>query len=302
MTIKSLSIFLALASAGYSQGIPWSNFEWSGGSIGDKVFDRAALMVPVRLEHRPDLYWMQLDTGCNVTVVYQIPFDQLKYPVQRIEGRDDFIALSGAIGNCPFDSFPVFVWEDFGDSLGARGEHSRIGTIGPDMLAGKVLVLDYPNRRFCLADSLDGALKDLVSRASFVDLQRRNDKLFIPVRIGDLYSENFFLDTGSSMLPITTTKEMWRRLTGLQGTETSNIRIKVPSWGEAVSLVGAPVKGILTIGTLQVWNPVAYFASTGIVETDGILGNALFYDEYTIIVDLRANRFGILRNRPDGTP
>jgi len=59
------------------------------------------------------------------------------------------------------------------------------------------------------------------------------------------------------MLPITTTKEIWRRLTGLQGAEKSNIRIKVPSWGEEVSLVGAPVKGTLTIGTLKVSNPIS---------------------------------------------
>ncbi|MCX5752305.1 MAG: retropepsin-like aspartic protease, partial [Candidatus Krumholzibacteria bacterium] len=164
---------------------------------------------------------------------------------------------------------------------------------------GKVLVVDYPNKRFCLVDSLDGALEDLVSRASFVDLQRRNDKLFVPVRIGGMYSENFFLDTGASMLPITTTKALWQRLTGLRGNEKSTIRITVPSWGKEVSLVGAPVKGTLTIGTLQVSNPVAYFASTGLVETDGLLGNALFYDEYTIIIDLRENRFGILKNQLD---
>ncbi|MFA4948279.1 MAG: hypothetical protein WC674_07210 [Candidatus Krumholzibacteriia bacterium] len=297
MTIRSLITLMALASAGYSQGIPWSSFEWSGGSIGDKAFDRAALMVPVRLEHKPDVFWMQLDTGCNVTMVYQIPFDQLKYPAQRIKSRDDFIPLSGTIGNCPFSSFPVFVREDFGDSIGAMKERILIGTVGQDMLVGKVLVLDYPNRRFCLVDSLDGELEALVSRASFVDLQRRNDKLFVPVRIGDIYSENFFLDTGASMLPITTTKEIWRRLTGRQGTEKSNIRIKVPSWGKEVAIVGAPVKGTLTIGTLQVWNPIAYFESTGIVETDGLLGNALFYDEYTIIIDLMQNRFGILRNQ-----
>jgi hypothetical protein len=297
MTITLLSIFLALASAGYSQGIPWSSFDWSGGSIGDKAFDRAALMVPVRLEHKPDIYWMQLDTGCNVTMVYQTPFDQLNYRARPVEGRDDFIALSGMIGNCPFDSFPVFVREDFGDSLGEGKDHPLIGTVGPDMLVGKVLVLDYPNKRFCLTDSLDGALADLVSRASFVDLKMRNDKLFLPVRIGSVYSENFFLDTGASMLPITTTKEIWQKLTGRQGTEKSNIRIKVPSWGVEVALVGAPVKGTLTIGTLQISNPIAYFESTGLVETDGLLGNALFYDEYTIIIDLRQNRFGILRNQ-----
>jgi hypothetical protein len=74
----------------------------------------------------------------------------------------------------------------------------------------------------------------------------------------------------------------------------------VSSWGKEVALVGAPVKGTLTIGTLQVPNAIAYFESTGIVETDGFLGNALFYDEYTIIIDLRENRFGLLRNQLDG--
>jgi hypothetical protein len=34
--------------------------------------------------------------------------------------------------------------------------------------------------------------------------------------------------------------------------------------------------------------------SAGLVETDGILGNALFYDRYTIVIDLQRNRFGVL--------
>lgn len=71
------------------------------------------------------------------------------------------------------------------------------------------------------------------------------------------------------------------------------MRITVSSWGDEVGLVGAPAKGALTIGTLRIANPVAYFTSTGLVETDGILGNALFYDRYAIVIDLQRNRFGV---------
>ena len=114
---------MLLAVETCSAGVEWSQFEWIGSTIGDKTFDRAAILVPVKLKNNPKTFWMQLDTGTDVTVLYQLPFSQLKYPAQPIKGQEDFVALSGSIGNCPFDSFPVFMYKDFGDSLNDKKEH-----------------------------------------------------------------------------------------------------------------------------------------------------------------------------------
>jgi len=304
MRIILLAIFLLFAVTGCSPDIEWSQFEWRGSSIGGKTFDRAVILVPVKLKDNPKIFWMQLDTGIDVTVVYQIPFNQLNYPAQPIKGQEDFVALSGSIGNCPFDSFPVFIYKDFGDSLDNKQEYPVIGSVGQDILAGKILLLDFPKKRFYLADSLDHTLKGLLSRASFVDLKRRDNKLFVHVQIADTSSDNFFYDTGASLFPITTSKTMWQKLTGLQGDEKSNIRMSVPSWGQEAVLVGAPAKGELKLGTLRATSPMVYFDTTGMIDysqgplkADGLLGNALFYDEYTVVLDLIRNRFGILKNQ-----
>jgi len=304
MRIKLFIIFLLLAAESCSASIEWSKFEWISSTIGDKTFDRVGILVPVKLKNNPKTFWMQLDTGTDVTVVYQIPFSQLNYPVKPIKGLEDFVALSGSIGNCPFDSFPVFMYKDFGDSLNDKEEHPVIGSVGQDILVGRILVIDFPKERFCLTDSLDSAVKSLLSRASFVNLNRRDNKLFVHVQIADTSSDDFFYDTGASLFPISTSKAMWQKLTGLEGNEKNNVRMSVSSWGQEVVLIGAPVKGDLTFGTLNVPNPMVYFDTTGLItfsqepfKTDGLLGNALFYDEYTVVIDLVHNRFGILKDQ-----
>ena len=304
MKIKFIVIFLLLAVESCSAAIEWSQFEWIGSTIGDKTFDRAAILVPVKLKDNPKTFWMQLDTGTDVTIIYGIPFNQLDYPIQPMKGQEGFVALSGSIGNCPFDSFPVLIYKDFGDSLNGKEEFPVIGSVGQDILVGRILVLDFPKNRFCLTDSLDPAVKSLLSRASYVDLNRRNNKLFVHVQIADTSSDDFFFDTGSSLFPISTSKAMWQKLTGLQGNEKNVVRMSVPSWGKEAVLVGAPAKGDLNFGTLHVTNPMVYFDSTGLIDfsqwpfkTDGLLGNALFYDEYLVIIDLIQNRFGILKDK-----
>jgi hypothetical protein len=304
MRIKFFIILLLLAVESCSAGIEWSRFEWISSTIGDKTFDQVGILVPVKLKGNPKTFWMQLDTGADFTVLYQIPFNQLKYPAQPITGQEDFVALSGSIGNCPFDSFPVFMYKDFGDSINDKKEHPVIGSVGQDILVGRILVLDFPKKRFCLTDSFDTAVKSLLSRASFVNLNRRDNKLFVHVQIADTSSDDFFYDTGASLFPMTTSKAMWQKLIGLQGNEKSNIRMSVPSWGQEAVLIGAPSKGALTFGTLHVTSPIVYFDSTGLIafsqgpfKADGLLGNALFYDKYTVVIDLIHNRFGILKDK-----
>ncbi|MCX5801191.1 MAG: hypothetical protein NTX17_07390 [Candidatus Eisenbacteria bacterium] len=294
---------VGFATSDSSGDIEWSDFEWRDATIGGRTFERGAVLVPVRLKGNPKTFWMQLDTGSDVSVAYGIPLMQLECPVRPVEGQEGFVGLSGTLGSCPFDSLRFFMREDFGDSLSEKETRPVIGTIGQDFLVEKVLLLDFVKARFYLADSTDGALRRLLSRASFVDLERRNNKLFVPVQIGEVASKDFFFDTGASLFPITTSKQMWQKLTGRKGTESSNVRVRVSSWGQEVVLIGAPAKGMLRFGELQVEHPMAYFDSTGSIDfsnwpfkTDGLLGNALFYHDFTVVLDLQQNRFGILKS------
>jgi hypothetical protein len=106
--------------------------------------------------------------------------------------------------------------------------------------------------------------------------------------------------------------QRWRELTGRKGDEEDNDYLEVPAWGgEKVTLVGAKAKGILRLGDLEIEDPMIYFDShipaSGLMRllvrvgirmfrVNGIMGNAPFYDEYTVILDLRQNRFGFLKS------
>lgn len=55
MRIKLFVIIMLLVVETYSAGGELSKFEWSGSTIGDKTFDRAAILVPVKLSSMPVL-------------------------------------------------------------------------------------------------------------------------------------------------------------------------------------------------------------------------------------------------------
>lgn len=304
MKYRLFGFLLLLASTGYSREIPWSPFEWISFSIGDKTFDRAAILIPVKLTGTTRALWMQLDTGSDATMVYEIPWKQLHLTVPQAAGDSSKILLSAAIGNQWFDSLWVRMAYGFGDSLTEKEERPVIGTIGQDWLIGRILLLDFPHKRFCLLSSVESIPKEFLARASFVDLHNRNNKLFITIEVADTASNYFFFDTGSSLFQIVTTPALWKKFTGLRGDEKNIARLKVPSWGKEAILLGAPTKGPLKIGSLTVRNPTVYFDSTALndfttwpFKVDGLVGNALFYDHHTILIDLIKNRFGVLRNK-----
>jgi len=306
--LSTLAALLALAAAD-PPGVAWSPFVWWGDSLGEAPAERAVLAVPVRLRGAAGTCWMQLDTGCNITTVYGTPFAQLGCRARPVPGQEDLVLLGGAVGGCAFDSLPVFVRRGFGDSLRATGPQPLIGTVGQDLLAGRVLVMDFPDRRFCLTATPDSALRALLARASFTALEPHDGKLFVPLRVAGVPYRGFFLDTGASRFAVVATRATWRKLTGLEGSEPGTLRLRVPSWGREAVLVGAPVNGNLALGTLEVARPVAWFDSSGAVDlsagalpADGLLGNALFYDEYVMIIDRVENRFGLLRRPPGGPP
>jgi hypothetical protein len=301
MKIKFVVLFFLLATRGYSQDPQWSKFEWINYSVADMTFDKAAIVVPLTIRGAARTLWMQLDTGSDGTTVYEIPFRQLHIPAHYSTGDSSAIILSAALGNNSFDSLRLWMSKGYGDTVSEQDPRPIIGTIGLDILQGKVFILDFPHNQFCLVSSVEKIPKELLARANFVNVHNRNNKLFLSIEIADTSSDDFFFDTGSSIFPIQTTLGLWQKFTGLKGNEKNLTRLKVLSWGKEDITLGAPARGPLRIGELTVDHPMVYFDSTGLndytkwpFKTDGLIGNQVFYDHYTVIIDLINNRFGIL--------
>jgi hypothetical protein len=90
---------------------------------------------------------------------------------------------------------------NFGDSLSINASNDTlpIGTLGADGFQNKVLIIDYPNEKFAVCDSVPEAYQ-----TEFINMEFGvNRKIVIPMVLrGKSYRVTF--DNGSSMFPLVT--------------------------------------------------------------------------------------------------
>jgi hypothetical protein len=283
----------------------WINFEWSSEK------EKEALYVPVKLEFDASTYWLQLDTGCNKSFIFDVPLRQI---TGKAKLNDKYFVLNGNVGNYEFRNERFRVYRNFGEEISRSERRNEIGVLGLGFLTQRILTIDYPNERFCLCNSIGELPEELVKKTRFAGVRIRHGKLFLEeLRFRDKPLTGIILDTGSSKFTLILLRErLWRKLTGKKGNEKDNYYLEVPAWGEKkVTLVGARAKGVLKLADLEIEDPMIYYDShipaSGVMSllvrvgirifgVNGILGNAPFYDEYTVIFDLQQNRFGFLKS------
>lgn len=76
----------------------------------------------------------------------------------------------------------------------------------------------------------------------------------------------------------------------------------MPSWGKIARLKGRRADNVWKIGGLSIEKPLIFYESSGLenfdfvaINADGLVGNAVFYDNYIITLDLINNKFGIMK-------
>ena len=307
--VRSLLAVLCCACAARAQ--EWSRFEWSRQNYSGRTFEKAALMLPVRLEGVDGTYYMQLDTGLNLTVLYGTPYEEVlrrhnAFAPEKLGGAPSpqgyaRAALSARVGRLVLKDAPVVVRKDYGGSVKNQGR-PKIGSVGLDLFAERVLLLDFPARRFAILDKGEPVPADIERRASFFPVTERNGKLFVTVSHGDDPLGELFYDTGASAFTLLP-PAVWRRVTGREGPEPDNVRVAVPSWGRSFTAVGAPSLKPLRVGTFDAGRQTVYFAESPLPNVDfehypfkvgGLVGNAPFYDAHAVIIDLPRRRMGVM--------
>lgn len=262
------------------------------------IANRAAILVPVVAGGATLRF--QLDTGATVSM---IPGGAAgKFGIEHQYNREDGnwftapIDLELAGGQYP--GLEIFV-----DPELTRSEPA--GTVGLDLLEGKIVVLDLAGMRFCLDDPDAPGIAAMLEKAEFTPARIRDGKLFVEARVGGETFDDIFYDTGASAFPLQVDLPFWKELTGLNGDEESNTRWEVRSREKAVTFIGAPAAGSLEIGQARIENPMVFFRedqpelfTEWEFSTRGLIGNVPFL-EHVVVLDLRpeASQFGII-----GTP
>jgi hypothetical protein len=265
--------------------VPHATFEWSE---AEGVSDRGAMLVPVQLGSIET--WLQLDSGLDVTLLY----GDLAEDAGWSESDRMFRVPDLSIGDVRLG--PTWVRTDRSMSGGGR----VAGSVGLDLLVGRVVIIDYPGRRLALA-TLGDLPGELLRRVSWSPATLRDGKLFPYVILSGSGTGDLFFDTGASAFALVVDQSTWAALTGVADPDTAAVHVDVRSWGKETGLVGHPASGPLVIGSTTIEEvEVFYFEDQPRMfeawpfPAKGLLGNAAFFDR-VVVLDLGLRpRFGLL--------
>ncbi|ARS38983.1 hypothetical protein CA265_04550 [Sphingobacteriaceae bacterium GW460-11-11-14-LB5] len=229
----------------------WFPFMWHAAKISGKQFDKVAILVPAKIDRIPAGFILQFDLGSDATSVYGNTLSSYYTPQEY----DAFIVKSAKYtsdaGHTSYDTkglqlkFGAFsvnnilLKDKYGDEIPKDSLYTKspkiLGTLGADAFKDKILVIDYSKQRMCVLDEMDDFLK---KKTTFVETRYQKGRLHIPFTIKNNTYWLLF-DTGASLFPINTNKNIW---TQLVGESISKDTIEANSWGEKVKFYAATSK------------------------------------------------------------
>lgn len=300
-------------AAGESDLLPtkeWIAFQWEGSSLGSRYFDKAFMYVPFQIESVPHRFKVQFDLGATNSMLYgnavapyllaypelAAKLDTLNKPF-RIQDRQNgsFKDVEIHLENTTYRLKDLMYFKGFGEILTADSISSptekHVGTLGASFFKNKILIIDYPNKRLAVLDSLD---LETEKRFDFLECRIEKGRVKIPFNINDKTQWAMF-DTGSSIFPLVTNKKYFKKLTDSSVTDT----LTVSSWGKNFPALGRKTKEPIRLGSTvfpqskiyMMPNFKRFFKEEKIV---GLTGNAFFL-ESVVAVDFKNEKFGILK-------
>ncbi len=274
------------AAAENKTAIAWARFYWSNDSLGDRYYEKTAMHIPLRIEGLPYLFSFQFDLGCDLTTLYGENAKSVKQKHPAADLEKPAFTFGDLKANTPY----CYIRESYGDPITldtpANITPVTLGTIGADMFQGKVLIIDYPNERFSVCDTIPPAL---ITTMTDITLDKHGRAL-LPMQLN---GKNFkvLFDNGSSIFQLITAASLIDRFSKEPGMDT----IRISSWGKLHNVIGRPLKDSFVLAGRHLANTMIYAdyrENDGKDEFDAITGNALFFDK-VVVIDFKNKKFGV---------
>lgn len=289
----------------FADTLQWTDFVWHRATLGEETYEKAAILLPLNIDGlNSGKLWMQLDTGKYDTVFYEMPFLALPKPnyrvLERLSSKPSVVSVNAQLGSLQVNNLQATIMRGFGSPAESLEQDVSFGTIGLDLFMGQVLVLDFPSSRMAVAPSIEHLPAELTAKAKYQDVDKSGGKLIVPVTGQEQLS--LFFDTGSSIHTMMLEPLVWERLTNRHISDPTLQSLTGSSWGQETKAVLAEAVGSYQIAGEWFHSPLIsatdstaehlqFSKSYGVA---GLIGNALFYDEWVIILDLKNMRFGLV--------
>ena len=303
-----ITTFLFFSITSFGQKLQWIPFNWVGDSVSGKYFDKLAITIPVTLDNLPHKFNMQLDLGATTTVIYGNSikpyldnYSELRNKIDttlkfRIQSQTNykFKNLTLKLGDVNFGERIIGHFKEFGDDIPKDSINTKtekhIGTIAPDLFKDKILIIDYPKRRFCVAESLPKQF----SKTQFRQYKIIDGRIKIPISINGK-DEDVMFDTGSSIFALITTREKANEISSKPIVDS----LKISSWGDYYMVYGQTISKTIKFGQKTLNKAIVYFddkkGNADFYKEEGIwgiTGNSFFLNN-VVIIDYKNQRFGV---------
>ena len=285
--------------------INWADFIWYSQTINGKYFEKTAMFIPAKMEGIENMLTFQFDIGSNFSMIYENPLTSfyfqneqlseqvglMKFPINKL-ASDQKVFKDAKIqfGEYTIYNDRAFVMTNFGRAKSKEsvnsGDTILVGTIGADIFKGKVLIIDYPNQKFAIAHEVPEKYNE-----GLIDIELDNKgRPILPLKMNSKEYRIMF-DNGSSLLPIAATSENISKFT----TNPIIDSVELNSWGKKHTVHARMITDEFEIAGRKFTNVEVYENQSGYginESTDGMTGNALFWDS-TIIIDFKNKKFGL---------
>ena len=278
-------------------------FAWEANATNPQALSHAALLVPISVPGCPRTCYLQFDTGAPYTLLKANALAVLRaeYPATRVvlQAQGDSIrSFRFTIGQGRVLARSLWVRPHASATqLPANtAEPFVIGTLGTDVIDGRVLVIDYVRQRFTLSST---APDSLLRRASFVPMSFKERRVLLNVGLQGEQQELMF-DSGSSAFALLTSPGNWKQMAQPAATAQS---VPVNSWDKTLTAHTVATSAAMQFGATTVpLGTVSYIEGISFMQSmltrfsgmGGMLGNAPF-SQHTIILDAKAGRFGVVK-------
>lgn len=277
-------------------------FAWRADTTARPVLNHAWLLVPVKLAGCSRTCYLQFDTGAPTSVLYAHPLAALRaqYPATRpmLEPLADSVRnVEFVLGQAQVKASRLRLLDYGAHQLPAdTTQPFVVGTLGADVLEGRVLVLDYARQRFSL---LARTPDSLAQRAAFAPLEFKSRRVLLSAAMQGT-TRQFMFDSGSSAFALLTSQNEWQELAQPAAKDRTT---PVNSWGKTLYAHTMPTAATLQFGAATLpLETVTYIEGTNWSQRllmrfsgmSGMLGNEPFHAR-TLILDTPGGRFGVVK-------
>ena len=278
-------------------------FAWWADTANHRAMPHAALLVPVSLPGCPRTCYLQFDTGAPYTLLKSSALEALRaqYPATRpvlLAKSDTIRNLSFTLGQSRVLARTIRVrpYASISPIPADTSQPYIIGTLGTDLLDGRVLVIDYVRQRFTLCSSVPDSL---LHRTAFVPLEFKERRVLLNAKVKGQAKQLLF-DSGSSAFALLTSPSNWQQMAQPGAVART---ASVNSWVKIMTSHTIATAAHLQFGTITVpLGTVTYIEGTSFTDQmlmrfsgmGGMLGNEPFV-QHTIILDVKGGRFGVVQ-------